>query len=183
MVLSASTPRKQKLKKQLSELKKPKPTNIQLADVVSYLEENYPSQAVMLIKQQLLLLNKTPKGSRYSDDFKQFSLTLYLLGPKAYCKLSKIIRLPSKITLRRITEKWKIYPGLNDFIFKIIDLKASVMPEKSRDCILTIDEMSLKSNLFYNISRDTITGFEELHNKRSTCIATSALVLSLTNSR
>lgn len=180
MVLSASTPRKRKLKRKLSELRnsaKPKPTKIQHEDVLTYLEENYPSQAVMLIKQQLFLLNKPPKGSRYSDEFKQFALTLYLLGPKAYFKLSNIIRLPSRVTLSRITQKWNIYPGLNDFIFKIVDLKASVMPEKSRDCILTIDEMSLKSNLFYNITRDIITGFEALHNKRSTCIATSALVL------
>lgn len=156
---------------------KKEPTVVQLADVERYFEENYPLQAVILIKQQLLLLNNAPKNGLYSDGFKQFALTLYLLGPKAYCHLSKIIRLPSKATLRRVTQNWKIYPGFNDFVFKILDLKVSVMPKKSKDCILTIDEMPIKSNLFYNLSKDIITGFEELHNKRSTNIATKALVV------
>lgn len=151
--------------------------SIQLADVERFLEENYPLQAVILIKQQLLLLNNTPKNGIYSDGFKQFALTLYMLGPKAYRHLSKIISLPSKGTLRRVTQKWRIYPGFNDFVFKLLDLKASVMQKKSKDCILTIDEMPIKSNLYYNISRDGITGFEELHNKRSTDIATKALVV------
>lgn len=131
----------------------------------------------MLIRNQLLLLDKTPKGSRYSNELKQFALIIYLLGPKAYSKLGKVIRLPSPSTLKRITQHWQIYPGFNEFVFKILELRVPLMSEKSKDCIICIDEMSIKSNLFYNISTDHIVGFAELHNKRSTDIATSALVI------
>lgn len=181
--LSKNTPRKQILKRKIQEMevaskssKKPR-TSFNLTDMLKLLEENYSPESTMLIRNQLLLLGKSKKGARYSDEFKQFALTLNLLGPKAYKKLSEIIRMPSKATLGRITQKWKIYSGFNKFIFEVIKLKVSVMLEKAKDCLLCIDEMSIKSNLFYNLTTDIIIGFEELPNKRSTNIATSALVV------
>lgn len=140
-----------------------------LPDVLKFLDKHYPKDATMS--------DKTPKGARYSNELKQFALTLFLLGPKAYNKLPKVTKLPSQATLKRITQHWKIYPGFNEFIFKILELRVPSMSEKSRDCIICIDEMSIKSNLFYNISRDVIVGFEDFHNKKSTNIATSALVV------
>ncbi|KAL1492572.1 hypothetical protein ABEB36_010812 [Hypothenemus hampei] len=102
--LSQNTPRKQSLKRKLAEahkeLKLAKMHNeTTFVDVVRFLEENYEQDAINLIKNQLLLLNEAPKRARYTNEFKQFALNLFLLGPKAYTKLSKIMRLPSHSTL------------------------------------------------------------------------------------
>lgn len=179
--LSSNSPRKQGLKRKIKELQ----TNLKSSkrskivtreNIVEFLDEHYPQETTMLIKNQLVLLDKSPKGARYSSEFKQFALSLFLLGPKAYKKLSKFIRLPSPSTLRKVTEHWKMSPGFNVFVFKILELRVPLMSEKSKDCILCIDEMSIKANLFYNVSRDVVVGFENLGNKRSTNIATSVLV-------
>lgn len=41
----------------------------------------------------------------------------------AYRFLKNILQLPSPRTLRRVTEKIDIMPGLNDIIFNSIELK------------------------------------------------------------
>ncbi|KAL4120029.1 hypothetical protein QTP88_012775 [Uroleucon formosanum] len=50
---------------------------------------------------------------------------------------------------------------LNDFLFNYLSLKISNFKSEALDCILCADEMSLKTNLFYNVSRDKINGFHE----------------------
>lgn len=40
------------------------------------------------------------------------------------------------------------------------------MPSLERYCILCIDEMSLKSYLFYNVLQDEIIGFEDTGNEK-----------------
>lgn len=179
--LSNSSPRKQGLKRKIKDLQielksSKKRKTVTRQDVEQFLDERYPQEATMLIKNQLTLLDKNPKGARYSKEVKHFALSLFLLGPKPYKKLSRVIRLPSPSTLRKLTEHWKITPGFNEFMFKILKLRVPLMSDKAKDCILCIDEMSIKSNLFYNVSRDVVVGFEDLQNKRSTNIATSVLV-------
>lgn len=45
---------------------------------------------------------------------------------------------------------------------KHVKLKLQLLPFIQRHCILCADEMSLKSYLFYDISRDEIIGFEDI---------------------
>lgn len=87
---------------------------INLEDVLSFLRENYSEQSFAFLKTQLQILNKAPRGSRYTEEFKQFALSIYFLGPKAYKKISSICRLPSKTTLCRFTKRSVIRPGFND---------------------------------------------------------------------
>ncbi|XP_074031854.1 uncharacterized protein [Leptinotarsa decemlineata] len=184
--LSSGTPRKVALRKKIVSLEKTvastskralDETGITLDDVFKFLDRKYPEQYCKLLKAQLSLINKAPKGSRYSDEFKQFALTLYFLGPKAYKKFSTICRLPSKSTLHRFTKNWIVEPGFNDFIFRVIEFRIGLMKEKERYCILCLDEISLKSHLYYDISRDKIVGFQTSLNGTSTDIASSALTV------
>lgn len=183
MELSKNTPRKSKLREEVKNLKKVEASQrkqlnfgITLEDVEKFLESNYPKKSSDFWKTQLNLLNKSPKGSRYTDEYKRFALGAYFLGPKMYRKISEVIRFPSKSTLQRFTKKWVINPGFNDFIFKLTELRVKLMTEKEKDCIICLDEMSLKSHLFYDISKDKVVGFQE-GNKSTTDIATTALVV------
>ena len=52
------------------------------------------------------------------------------------------------------------------------------MSANAQICTSLVDEMSLKSQLFYNASADSITAFENLgERKTSSLVANSALVL------
>nr|CAH7742160.1 unnamed protein product [Callosobruchus chinensis] len=162
MRLSANSPRKVQLSSEIKDLKKAESSykkqlqsDTTMEDVVRFLEKNYTQKASEHLKSQLTLLNKSPKGCRYTDEYKQ---------------------LPSVSTLQRFTKKWIINPGFNKSIFKLIELRAKLMSNKEKDCIICLDEMSLKSHLFYDLSKDKIIGFQESHTS-SEEIASTALVV------
>ncbi|KAF2889881.1 hypothetical protein ILUMI_16292 [Ignelater luminosus] len=94
-------------------------------------------------KLQMHLTKVAPKGVRYTTEFKQLALMIYCLGPKVYKFLRKTLQLPSKSTLLRITRKWEINPGFNDFIFSAIQIRVNTLGTLARDCVLCLDEMSL----------------------------------------
>lgn len=166
-----------RLEENLSGTKKKLETEVNLDDFEQFLKDNYSPESYAFLKAQLTYLNKPPKGCRYSDNYKQFALSVYFLGPKAYKKLATVCRLPSKSTLQRCTQNWVINPGFNDFIFRLLELRVSLMQDKAKDCILCIDEISLKCNLYYNISKDKITGFQEGFMIKSADIAGNALII------
>lgn len=47
-------------------------------------EQFIPEKFCDLAKTQVDLKNKLPKGRRYTEQYKQFALTLYFMSPKAY---------------------------------------------------------------------------------------------------
>nr|CAI5853554.1 unnamed protein product [Callosobruchus analis] len=92
---------------------------------------------------------------------------LYFLSPKAYNLLSKLLTLPSRRTLQRMTENIYLRPELNNkVVFKALEIKAKTMKKMDKDCLLCIDEMSLKSNLFYRTKSDEIWDLRTLETKR-----------------
>ena len=96
-------------------------------------------------------------------------LNLYLSGRKTYETLSQQFYLPSIRTLQRMIENIKIFPGLQNNVFDILKAKVSNFETNlDKYCILCMDEASLKSHLFYNINQDTVYGFEDLGEGKST---------------
>lgn len=86
-----------------------------------------------IIKAQGTLEKKKSTARRYTMEYKTFALSLYFLGPQAYKFLSKLLYLPSKRTLQRITENLSCGVGLeNESIFKAIKIKVSAMLEQDR---------------------------------------------------
>ncbi|KYM98250.1 THAP domain-containing protein 9 [Cyphomyrmex costatus] len=121
---------------------------------------------------------KSKRGRRYDLEFKKFALSIYFLSPRTYRELQQSIALPSVLrSLHLFTERWNILPGTNDKIFEALKLKLNSLPLIERHCVLCADEMSLKSHLFYNVSRDEIIGFEDNGDKKSCVPAKSAFVI------
>lgn len=188
--LTASSPRKLALKRKLKIIEQKvrrsnlPPTDsplpqISSQDVANFFAANYSPEIANFINMQMSLLQKNPKGARYSNEYKQFALTLYFLGPKSYKFLAKTFRLPGKATLINITKKWPINPGLNEFIFYCLENQVKTMDEKSKDCTICIDEMSLHTNIMYTMSSDEIVGFHQTINKKAFMPGNNALVLML----
>lgn len=125
-------------------------------------------------------MTKDKRGKRYDSDFKQFALSLYLLNPRNYKELLKNFALPSIRSLQLFTKSWNIEPGINDKIFESLAIKLLSLPAIERHCILCIDEMCLKSHLFYNVSQDNIIGFQDTGYEKSQ-FAKSAIVIIAEN--
>jgi len=70
-----------------------------------------------------------------------------------YRFLKNNLSLPTIRTLRRVTSKYELNPGLNDFLFQFLQFKMSNFDSDARDCILCTDEMALKSHLFYSLKK------------------------------
>lgn len=104
---------------------------------------------------------------------------LHFFGPKVYRFLRRTWCLPTERTLQRETEKWEIGVGFSDILFKVLSLKGRAMTAESKECILCADEMSLKSFLYYNYSKDEIIGFHEEDTHKKFEIAKNVLVLMI----
>lgn len=131
-----------------------------------------------LVKIQVELSERSKKGMRYPKEYKTLALTLYFFSPNAYKFMQSILHLPSTRCLRLMTEKWQCPPGPNELMFSSLKLKVSNVSEMQKFCVLSADEMSLKSFLFYSIFKDEIVG---LHNTGTVQLkpATSVLVFMI----
>lgn len=152
--LSSNTPRKTKLKFQVRSLKRNIEVKKKLREKIksekdeldcfkNYCDKFLNKPLAEIIKVQAMLKNKIPKARRYSQEYKNFALTLYFLGPKAYRFLEKILILPKKRTLELMTENVICKPGLdNEHIFKSLSIKIKTMSELDRHCTICLDETS-----------------------------------------
>lgn len=146
------------LELQLQQAKKAKKEDINTLDML--LDKYFPKQTSEFLKTQVRLFQKDAKGRRYdSASFKQYCLSIYFSSPKVYKELankSKLFCLPSCSTLKRFTQNCYINPGLQENVFQMLKIKIDALPELNKYCIFCIDEMSLKTHLFYNITTDKI---------------------------
>jgi len=139
--------------------------------------EQYLSPSVnLLVKNNIINKEKSKSGQRYS---KQFALTIYFLGLDVFNFLQKSFSLPSIHTLKRLTLQYDLKPGLNDFLFNFLEFKMSNFHADALDCFLCVDEILLKPNLYYNITKDEIIGFNQSNCFRTYEPAKYALVLMI----
>jgi hypothetical protein len=80
-------------------------------------------------------------------------------------------------TLQRLTEKVVINPGINAIVFNIMKLKAKHFSSEALECVICADEMSIKSNLYYDIGADEIIGFHQVGDKKEFLPANNVLAI------
>lgn len=170
------------LRKQLSKttdanVEKDKDKALELEQLRKLCYKYFTKPLAEILNGQISLIGRSSKGHRYSSDFKQIALNIYFLGPKVYKYLQTMLCLPSKRTLQNVIANWCIKSGCNEFIFTVIGAKMKNFTDEARECVLCIDEISLKSNLFYKIKDDEIVGFHETNNSKLPTPAQFALTL------
>lgn len=117
------------------------------------------------------------RGRRYTVDNKMFALSLYYKSPAAYKLLSNTFQLPSISMLSKWLRKNQSDTGFDTSLIDALKLKVENMTVRDKTCALLIDEMSIKSNLYYNSASDKIIGFEDTgDDDRTRTIASSVLV-------
>jgi len=61
----------------------------------------------------------------------------------------------------------EIVPGLNDTLFNCLEIKMKNLKDDAKDIVLCVDEMAVKTNLFYNLSKDYIIGFNNSYDTKT----------------
>lgn len=64
--------------------------------------------------------------------------------------------------LRYYLSNFDFETGWNEKVFDLLNRKAKCMNEKEKVCSIMFDAISIKSGLFYNISKDKVDGLEDL---------------------
>jgi hypothetical protein len=189
--LSNNTPRKKRKQKvinsQNKKIKRLKKTISKLsygkkAREMKALEDalqKLPKHLANFIRLQMKLHSRKKHGRRYSSEMKSIAISLYHASGKAYRLLSKLFILPDKSSIHRYISKLPSSTGISQAALKIIEKKVKQMSPKDRLCTLCMDEVSLKTHLFYSIKSDKIIGLEDFSLYRTNKVATSALVLLL----
>lgn len=133
-------------------------------DILDAAVDNFfPPETANFLKAQARLFQQMNKGRRYTPAFKQQCLSLFFPSPKGYRNLlaSKLFCMPSPTTLYRFTRNLHLIPGVQSIAFELLKIKIETL-EINKYCVICIDEMSLKANLFYNSTRDKVISFEDL---------------------
>lgn len=117
------------------------------------------------------------RAMRRNFEGKQFALELFLMAPGAYQSYRPLCLLPTVRHLWRHVRNWDMPAGVNDNVLNALQLKMKSLPPVERRCCLCVSEMRLRPQLFYNLSRDRIIGFDETSAKERRPLARKALVM------
>ena len=126
---------------------------------------------------QIKLHGKKKQGRRYSPELKSLAISIFHASGKAYRLLSKLFILPSKSSLHRYISRMPDKTGIFQGSLKIIEKKVMQMNPREKECTLCMDEILLKTNLFYSKPSDKIIGLEDFGSYRTNKVVTSAFVL------
>jgi hypothetical protein len=78
-----------------------------------------------------------------------------------------------------MTQNFQFHAGLNDNVFEGLKFKVDSLKDIDKNCCLCLDEMSIKSHLFYIIGNDEVIGFEDLGKGKTFKPALNSLVLMI----
>ena len=126
-----------------------------------------------------------PCGRQYTDDIKEFALTLNYYSAKAYQYVRSIIPLPNPSLIRKWSSSVKCEPGFLAESFESLtkDLKNSLT---KKDCCMIIDAMSIRKLTEWDPKNKQYSGFVncgELTPENPDTIASEALVFLLVGTR
>ena len=171
--LSNNTPRKKRMQKVInSQNKKIKRLNTTISKLsqgkkareMKALEDalqKLPTHLANFIRMQIKLHSKKKHGKRYSSEMKSIAISLLHASGKAYRLLSKLFILPNKSSVHRYISKLPSSTGISQAALRIIEKKIKQISPRDKLCTLCMDEVSLKTHLFYSIKKDQIIGLKD----------------------
>ncbi len=101
-----------------------------------------------------------------------------ILSGKSYKMVSKLFCPPSKSSILKWISKMPNSAGLTQHSFDVISTKVQTLSSTGKMCVISMDEISLKSHLFYDCSKNKVIGLEDFGDGiTSDKLATSAIFL------
>ena len=128
-------------------------------------------------------MKAAPSARRYTDEIKEFALTLHYYSPRAYKYVRSIIPLPNPSLVRKWSSSFKCEPGFIEDAFTSLSKQISNSP-KNKDCCLVADAMAIRKQMLWNPEKDKYSGFgNAIPNSTPTKLASEALVFLLVRTR
>ena len=191
---------RQKIRTLQQQLRRSKQKVTTLNEVISVLEEKslitskeaeglqstFENKQLQFLYNLKANLKASPSGRRYSDEMKEFALTVYFYSPKAYKYIRSIIPLPNQSLIRKWSTSLKCNPGFIEEAFTSLSDLISGSPI-NKDCCLVIDAMSIRKQTLWDAEKDRYSGFvdlgDEVQSDKSAKLASEALVFLLVGTR
>ena len=134
-------------------------------------------QAKSFFKMQVRTAGQKPGARRYTDEELMYAMALYFQGPRAYRFLKRQFVLPSTRLLRKNMERIRMHPGFHEAVLCVLKEKFKAATAAERLCVISFDEMSIKTKVTYMRGDDAIEGTENFGPLgRSRACATQVLV-------
>ena len=127
-----------------------------------------PERIIKLIEGQIRLHTRKSGGKRCTPEVKSFAVSLYHASGKAYRLVSKFFQLPSKSSLLRWVSGFPLSPDISQPALDAIESKVNCMSDAGKLCTISMDEISLKTSLQYDSTRDDVVGVEDFGNGHRT---------------
>ena len=106
------------------------------------------------------------------------ALAIYFQGARAYRFLQKQFAFPKIRVLRKNVERIRLRPSVHDAVLRVLKEKFSTASNADNMCVVSFDEMSVKSKPTYLRGMDMVEGFQDHgHLGRAGAVATHSLVL------
>ncbi len=191
---------RQKIRTLQQQLRRSKQKVTTLIEVISVLEEKslitskeaeglqstFENKHLQFLYNLKANLKASPSGRRYSDEIKEFALTVYFYSPKAYKYIRSIIPLPNQSLIREWSTSLKCNPGFIEEAFTSLSDLISGSPINKDSC-LVIDAMSIRKQTLWDAEKDRYSGFvdlgDEIQSDKSAKLASEALVFLLVGTR
>ena len=112
--------------------------------------ENFGNMAREIFENQIKAAKKKNHHSHhYSDEMKQFALTLHYYSPKAYDFVCKIFALPHPSSIRAWGASVDCSPG---FLTNVINMLGSAVEENPwmSEVVLVVDAMALHKSVIWD---------------------------------
>ena len=104
-------------------------------------------------------LSKSKSAVRYTDQVKQFAVTMHFHSPKAYRFLRSHIALPHESTLTAWMRNSNCDPGVcRDIIARLGKVRSDDCSNSLTDIVLQLDEMSIRKDTPYDFSEHRFMG-------------------------
>eukprot|EP00794_Sanderia_malayensis_P011743 gene11743-12964_t len=140
------------------------------------INDNFGHMATELFRNEAKNVGKH-SGSRYSTDVKEFAISLHYYSPRAYMYVRKYLNLPHPATIRSWSVNVQCEPG---FLSKTLDFVETKVKDGEQDCVIMLDEMSIKSQLLWDKKNAKFAGnvdYGALKAEPNDSIAKNALVI------
>ncbi|CAB4022717.1 DNA transposase THAP9-like [Paramuricea clavata] len=155
------------------------------SDVADKLHASFDKIQLSIFQNVQKNSQSLPCGRRYTDDIKEFALTLYFYSPKAYQYVRSILPLPNPSLIRKWASSVDCEPGFLKEAFKALSDEVKQCLDK-KDCYLIMDAMSIRKETVWDKKNDRYDGFINygtVNPEDPETLASEALVFLLVGAR
>lgn len=131
-----------------------------------------PKELADLVKAQTHLNIHRKESDTLVNEL--FCLHLYYASPQAYRLLQRCLCLPSTKSLAK--SFLPVTSEVNSWLIMALKTKVDNMTDTEKVCSVVVSTVSLRTNIFYNISQDRIIGLNEIDGVQTLLPAKNALV-------